>query len=246
MKPPAFTYHRPATVPDALAVLAEVGGDGKVLAGGQSLVPVLNMRLAAPAHLVDINRLAELAYVRCDADTVRVGALARHATVERDAAAHAALPLLRQATTHVAHPAIRNRGTTVGSLAHADPAAELPAVLTLLGGRVSVARAGEPPRTVPAAEFFVGPLESALRPGELAVEAAFPIPPPHTGTAWLEVSRRRGDYAVCGVGALVTLDDAGRARPRTGPAPVRWPPAGSSRRTTSTRPRRTGGTSSPC
>src|SRR6266545_3774326 len=195
MKPPAFTYHRPATVPDALAVLAEVGGDGKVLAGGQSLVPVLNMRLAAPAHLVDINRLAELAYVRCDADTVRVGALARHATVERDAAAHAA---------------IRNRGTTVGSLAHADPAAELPAVLTLLGGRVSVARAGEPPRTVPAAEFFVGPLESALRPGELAVEAAFPIPPPHTGTAWLEVSRRRGDYAVCGVGALVTLDDAGR------------------------------------
>src|SRR6266545_3807354 len=186
MKPPAFTYHRPATVPDALAVLAEVGGDGKVLAGGQSLVPVLNMRLAAPAHLVDINRLAELAYVRCDADTVRVGALARHATVERDAAAHAALPLLRQATTHVAHPAIRNRGTTVGSLAHADP----------------------------AAEFFVGPLESALRPGELAVEAAFPIPPPHTGTAWLEVSRRRGDYAVCGVGALVTLDDAGRVAGR--------------------------------
>src|SRR6266545_1904103 len=109
MKPPAFTYHRPATVPDALAVLAEVGGDGKVLAGGQSLVPVLNMRLAAPAHLVDINRLAELAYVRCDADTVRVGALARHATVERDAAAHAALPLLRQATTHVAHPATRHR-----------------------------------------------------------------------------------------------------------------------------------------
>ncbi len=226
MKPPAFTYHRPATVPDALAVLAEVGGDGKVLAGGQSLVPVLNMRLAAPAHLVDINRLAELAYVRCDADTVRVGALARHATVERDAAAHAALPLLRQATTHVAHPAIRNRGTTVGSLAHADPAAELPAVLTLLGGRVSVARAGEPPRTVPAAEFFVGPLESALRPGELAVEAAFPIPPPHTGTAWLEVSRRRGDYAVCGVGALVTLDDAGRvaaaraAYVSVGPTPV--------------------------
>ncbi len=226
MKPPAFTYHRPATVPDALAVLAEVGGDGKVLAGGQSLVPVLNMRLAAPAHLVDINRLAELAYVRCDADTVRVGALARHATVERDAAAHAALPLLRQATTHVAHPAIRNRGTTVGSLAHADPAAELPAVLTLLGGRVSVARAGEPLRTVPAAEFFVGPLESALRPGELAVEAAFPIPPPHTGTAWLEVSRRRGDYAVCGVGALVTLDDAGRvaaaraAYVSVGPTPV--------------------------
>src|SRR5947208_15252503 len=107
MKPPAFTYHRPATVGDALAVLAEVGSDGKVLAGGQSLVPVLNMRLAAPGHLVDVNRLTGLAYVRCDADAVRVGALARHADVERDGAAAATLPLLRQATAHVAHPAIR-------------------------------------------------------------------------------------------------------------------------------------------
>src|SRR5436305_6261067 len=205
MKPPAFTYHRPATVGDALAVLAEVGSDGKVLAGGQSLVPVLNMRLAAPGHLVDINRLAELAYVRREPGAVRVGALARHADVERDAAAFEVLPLLRQATAHVAHAAIRNRGTTVGSLAHADPAAELPAVLALLNGAVTVASAAGR-RTVPAAEFFVGPLESALRPGELAVEALFPVPAPHSGTAWLEVSRRRGDYAVCGVGALVTLD----------------------------------------
>src|SRR5256885_16847135 len=141
MKPPAFRYHRPATVGDALAVLAEVGADGKVLAGGQSLVPVLNMRLAAPGHLVDINRLTELAYVRCEPGAVRVGALARHAAVERDAAAHAVLPLLRQATRHVAHPAIRNRGTTVGSLVHADPAAELPAVLALLSGSVLLASA---------------------------------------------------------------------------------------------------------
>src|SRR5438477_179887 len=115
-------------------VLAETGPDGKVLVGGQSLVPVLNMRLAAPGHLVDINRLGELAHVTVDAGVVRVGALARHAAVERDAAAFAALPLLRQATGHVAHPAIRNRGTTVGSLVHADPAAELPAVLSLLSG----------------------------------------------------------------------------------------------------------------
>src|SRR2546421_476681 len=119
MKPPAFRYHRPATVGDALAVLAEVGSDGKVLAGGQSLVPVLNMRLAAPGHLVDINRLRDLAYVRVAPGAVRVGALARHADVERDAAAFEALPLLRQATENVAHPAIRNRGTTVGSLTHA-------------------------------------------------------------------------------------------------------------------------------
>jgi carbon-monoxide dehydrogenase medium subunit len=225
MKPPAFTYHRPATVEEAIAVLAEVGARGKVLAGGQSLVPVLNMRLAAPGHLVDVNRLAELAYVRCDAGAVRVGALARHAAVERDEAAHAALPLLRQATANVAHPAIRNRGTTVGSLVHADPAAELPAVLALLSGSVTLASAAGR-RTVPAAEFFVGPLESALRPGELAVEATFPVPPSHTGTAWLEVSRRRGDYAVCGVGVLVTLDGSGRvagaraAYVSVGPTPV--------------------------
>ncbi|TMM36297.1 MAG: xanthine dehydrogenase family protein subunit M [Actinobacteria bacterium] len=204
MKPPAFTYHRPASVADALAVLAETGPDGKVLAGGQSLVPVLNMRLAAPGHLVDINRLGELAHVTVDAGVVRVGALARHAAVERDAAAFAALPLLRQATGHVAHPAIRNRGTTVGSLVHADPAAELPAVLSLLSGSVTLASASGR-RTVPAGEFFVGPLESALRPGELAVEALFPVPPKGSGTAWLEVSRRRGDFAVCGVGVLVTL-----------------------------------------
>src|SRR2546423_284460 len=205
MKPPAFTYHRPATVGDALAVLAEVGSDGKVLAGGQSLVPVLNMRLAAPGHLVDVNRLADLAYVRVDGGAVKVGALARHAAVERDEAAYRALPLLRRATACVAHPAIRNRGTTVGSLAHADPAAELPAVLTLVGGTVTLAGAGGS-RTVPADEFFVGPLESAVQPGELAVEATFPVPPPRTGAAWLELSRRKGDYAVAGVGVLVTLD----------------------------------------
>jgi carbon-monoxide dehydrogenase medium subunit len=224
VKPPAFTYHRPTSVEDALAVLAEVGADGKVLAGGQSLVPILNMRLAAPAHLVDVNRLTDLAYVRCDTDAVRVGALARHAAVERDEAAWAALPLLRQATSTVAHPTIRNRGTTVGSLAHADPAAEMPAVLTVLDGSVTLAhRDGR--RTVAARDFFVGPLESAVRPGELAVEAVFPLPPPGTGTAWLEVSRRRGDYAVCGVAALVTVDGGRVERARAayisvGPTPL--------------------------
>jgi carbon-monoxide dehydrogenase medium subunit len=225
MKPPAFTYHRPATVEDALAVLTEVGASGKVLAGGQSLVPMLNMRLAAPGHLVDINRLADLAYVRCDVHTVRIGALARHAAVERDVDAYAVLPLLRQATGHVAHPTIRNRGTTVGSLVHADPAAELPAVLSLLNGAITLA-GQDGRRTATAADFFTGPLESAIRPGELAVEAVFPVPPPRTGSAWLEVSRRRGDYAICGVGVLVTLDDGGRvagaraAYISVGPTPV--------------------------
>jgi aerobic carbon-monoxide dehydrogenase medium subunit len=206
MKPAAFRYHRPGTVPEALAVLAEVGPHGKVLAGGQSLVPLLNMRLAAPEHLVDVNWLAELDEVTTDATAVRVGALARHARVEHDRPAHDAVPLLRQAITDIAHPTIRNRGTVVGSLVHADPAAELPAVLVLLGGTMELASAGDGGRRMAAADFFLGPLESAVRPGELATAAVFPRPPAGSGGAWVEVARRHGDYAVCGVGTLVVLD----------------------------------------
>ncbi|HTE69574.1 MAG TPA: FAD binding domain-containing protein [Actinomycetes bacterium] len=227
MKPPVFDYHRPGTVAEALAVLAELGHQGKVLAGGQSLVPLLNMRLAAPAHLVDINRLGELDEVSCDADAVRVGALARHARVEHDREAFAAIPLLRQAIGDIAHATIRNRGTVVGSLVHADPAAELPAVLVLLGGTMELARAGNGGRRqVAAADFFVGPLESALRPGELATAAVFPRPPAGTGSAWVELARRHGDYAICGVGVLVTLDQGLRVEAAraacisVGPVPV--------------------------
>ena len=208
MKPSPFTYHRPTTVDDALLTLAQVGAHGKVLAGGQSLLPILSMRLAAPEHLVDVNRLAELDYVRAEPDGVRVGALARHATVERDGPAAAVQPLLRQGLALVAHPTIRNRGTTVGSLAHADPSGELTAVLALTGGRVTVASSTRR-RDVPASEFFLGPLESAVRPGELAVEAFFPALPPRSGTAFVEVSRRHGDYAVAGVAAIVTLGTDG-------------------------------------
>jgi aerobic carbon-monoxide dehydrogenase medium subunit len=205
MKPPVFDYHRPGTVAEALAVLAEVGHDGKVLAGGQSLVPLLNMRLVAPAHLVDVNWLAELDEVVCEPGAVRVGALARHARVEHDPEVARAVPLLGQAIADIAHASVRNRGTVVGSLVHADPAAELPAVLVLLGGTMELASAGGGRRQVAAAEFYFGPLESALRPGELATAAVFPAPPPATGSAWVEVARRRGDYALCGVGALVGL-----------------------------------------
>ncbi|HST48865.1 FAD binding domain-containing protein [Jatrophihabitans sp.] len=205
MKPPAFDYSRPESLDEALDLLAGFGPDAKVLAGGQSLLPLLSMRLAAPSRLVDVNRLAELAYVRSGPDAVRVGALARHAAVLHDAGARDRQPLLAEALAAVAHPTIRNRGTSVGSLVHADPAAELPAVLCLLGGSVTLAStAGR--RTVPAGEFFLGPLESAVRPGELAVEASFPALGARSGTAFLEVSRRHGDYAVCGVAVLVELD----------------------------------------
>jgi carbon-monoxide dehydrogenase medium subunit len=208
VKPSSFGYAAPASTDDALALLAQVGDDAKVLAGGQSLLPILNMRLAAPGYLVDINRIADLAYVRAEDGGVRVGALARHADVERSAPAFAALPLLRQALRLVAHPVIRNRGTTVGSLAHADPSGEMTAVLALTGGSVEVARQGSS-RVVSAADFFLGPLESACTAGELAVSAFFPALPAGTGSTFLEVARRHGDYAVCGLAAAVTLDDAG-------------------------------------
>jgi carbon-monoxide dehydrogenase medium subunit len=214
MKPPAFAYHAPETLGAAIDALAEAGADGKVLAGGQSLIPLLNMRLAAPGHIVDINRVTELDYVHIappepasiSDDGVLVGALARHRRVERSAAAARVQPLIGQALRHVAHPAIRNRGTVVGSLAHADPAAELPAVLSVLGGSVQVASA-DGRRSVPAAEFFAGPLEPSLRTGELAVSAFFPALAPRSGTAFAEFSRRHGDYGLAGVAALVALDD---------------------------------------
>lgn len=208
MKPSPFAYSAPESLDEALAVLADVGGDGKVLAGGQSLLPILNMRLAAPAHVVDINRVSGLSYVTVEGDAVQVGALARHAEVERHPAAYDALPLLRQALRLVAHPVIRNRGTTVGSLAHADPSGEMTAVLALTGGTVTAARVGST-REVPAADFFLGPLESCLDAGELAVSARFPVLPARSGSTFVEVARRHGDYAVCGVAAVVTLDVAG-------------------------------------
>jgi len=221
MKPPPFEYARPESLEEALAILGD-HPEAKVLAGGQSLVPLLSMRLAAPRLLVDINRVAELAYVRTTESGeagepgVRVGALARHAEVEADAGAKVAQPLLNKALRLVAHPTIRNRGTTVGSIVHADAAAEMPAVLALLGGHVRLA-SREGRRTVSAEDLFLGPLETSLQPGELAVEAFFPALRPRCGVAIDEVSRRHGDYALCGVAVLVELADA----PDEPPAGVR-------------------------
>ena len=208
MKPAPFAWHGPESVAEAVAVLAEVGDRGKVLAGGQSLIPVLAMRLAEPAHIVDINRITALDRVQVNRDGVTVGALARHSRIEHNGSALRSQPLLGQALRLLAHPTIRNRGTTVGSLAHADPAGEMTAVLALCGGTITaVSTRGE--RTIPAAEFFRGPLESALRPDELAIAAFFPALPPGAGTAFVEIARRHGDYALCGVGAIAELDDAG-------------------------------------
>lgn len=208
MKPPAFTYHAPRSLDEALATLAEVGADGKVLAGGQSLIPVLNMRLAAPGHLVDIGGVPGLADIEITAADVRVGAMVRHRRLERDPRAHTANPLLRQALQHVAHPVIRNRGTTVGSIAHADPAGEMPAVLSVLGGHASVASV-RGRREVAAGDLFAGPLQSTLEPDEVITAVSFPNPGRRSGTAFEELARRHGDYAIAGVAAVVTVEADG-------------------------------------
>lgn len=206
MKPAPFVHHAPRSVEEAVAVLGEVGNDGKVLAGGQSLIPILNMRLASPGHLVDINRVADLDRVEVADGAVRVGALVRHRQLERHEQAYAVLPLLRQALVHVAHPAIRNRGTTVGSIAHADAAGEMPAILALTDGVVEAAGPGGS-REIAARDFFLGALETALEPDELATAARFSVFPAGTGTAFAESARRHGDYAMAGVAAAVTVED---------------------------------------
>ncbi|WGX98230.1 xanthine dehydrogenase family protein subunit M [Nocardioides sp. L-11A] len=206
MKPAPFDYVRPGTLEEALQALAG-HPEAKVLAGGQSLVPLLSMRLAAPAVLVDINELPDLDHVRVDAEGVRVGALARHARVLADPDVARVQPLVTAALANVAHATIRNRGTTVGSLVHADAAAEMPMVLQLLGGSLDVVGpAGR--RTIPVEELYVGPLESSLHHDEIAVEAFFPALPASTGVAFEEIARRHGDYAMCGVAAVVTIDRA--------------------------------------
>jgi aerobic carbon-monoxide dehydrogenase medium subunit len=205
VKPAPFRYADPGTLDEALAVLSSEGEGAKVLAGGQSLLPLLSMRLAAPTTLVDINRVPGLDTVEATGDGVRVGALVRHNDLLSDVAAARVQPLLARATAHVAHPAIRNRGTTVGSIAHADPSGEMTSVLALTDGAVTVAEpSGE--RTVGWRDLFVGPLETSLHSPAVVTSAFFSALPPRSGTAFAEVARRKGDYAVCGAGVVVTLD----------------------------------------
>ena len=203
MKPAAFEFARPASLAEALEVLT-ANPDAKVLAGGQSLIPLLSMRLAAPSMLVDINAIEELSYVRADTDGIRVGALARHADIAADPGTNEVQPLLGLALRQVAHPTIRNRGTTVGSIVHADGSAEIPVVLCLLNGHLSVASSSGR-RDIAAADLFLGPMESAVKHDEIAVQAFFPALEPEAGVAFDEVARRNGDYALCGVAAHVRV-----------------------------------------
>src|SRR5258705_250215 len=200
MKAPRFAYARPASLAEALALLAEHKGDARVLAGGQSLVPMMNFRVAAPKVLVDINRIAALSGIKVTKNHVRIGALTRKAELERSADIARHLPLIAAAMPHVAHPAIRNRGTFGGSCALADPAAELPACAIALGAILVVAsQKGE--RRIAAGDFFKGLYATALKAGELLVAAEFPLPKPGYAFAFGELARRHGDYAMVGVAA---------------------------------------------
>jgi CO/xanthine dehydrogenase FAD-binding subunit len=200
MKPAPFEYAAPASLDEALAL---IGDDARPLAGGQSLVPMLNFRLARPARLVDLERVG-LDHVRVDG-ALRIGAMTRQATIERSQEIAAGWPLLRQAVRHVGHPQIRARGTIGGSVAHADPKAELPVALAALGARFHV-RSAAGARTLTAGQLFRGPLMTALAPDELLVEIEVPPLPAAARTAFAEHARTHGDFAIAGVAAVVTGD----------------------------------------
>lgn len=209
MKPPIFDYYDPVTEDEALAFLARFGSDAKLLAGGQSLMPLLNMRLVEPANLIDINRLESLAYIRETPTALHIGAMTRHRQMEDSASVAHHCPLLCEALHHVGCLPIRCRGTLGGSLAHADPAAELPAVMAALEAQFEV-RSQRGSRVLSAEEFFVTYLTTALEPDELLCEVRLPRQPPHTGWSFQEVSRVSGAFAIVGAAALLTIDEASR------------------------------------
>src|SRR5580700_7748281 len=208
MKPAPFRYVAAQSVEQALALKAEIGDEARFLAGGQSLVPTMNFRLTQPTMLIDINPLDELAGVRNGGDRVRIGALTRYRSLERDPMTAVKLPLIAEALPVIAHPQIRNRGTIGGNLAHADPASEMPAIVLTLGGRLH-AQSVRGERWIEARDFFVGALTTALAPDELLTEVELPIAPPRSGSCFMELARRRGDFSIIGVACMVRLDAQG-------------------------------------
>jgi carbon-monoxide dehydrogenase medium subunit len=210
MKPAPFKYVAASSLDQALALKAEHGDEARFLAGGQSLIPAMNFRLARPELLIDINGLSELSGIdRSAPGKVRVGALTRYRALERDTGFLEACPLFADALPHIAHPQIRNRGTIGGNLSHADPASELPALAIVMQAGMRIKSAsGE--RVVAAADFFVGLLTTDLGSDEMLVDVTYPARGPHSGACFMEIARRRGDFAIAGVAAVVLLDDERR------------------------------------
>lgn len=209
MKPAAFEYHAPDSLEQALQIMRLHAGEGKILAGGQSLVPAMNFRVVQPGVLIDLNRVGELSFIREQDETIRIGAMARERHLEFDQAIAKRTPLLTEATPFIAHPQIRNRGTIGGSIVNADPAAELPVLMLALNARLK-ARNASSERWIGAPDFFTGMFSTALEPDEILVEIELPFMPVRTGWSFMEVAPRAGDYALMGVAALVTLDENGK------------------------------------
>jgi len=205
MKPPPFDYERPADTKAALASLANFGDRAKVLAGGQSLLAMLNLRLASPERLIDVSRLNELKYVRLTGDELRIGALTTHNTVLKSPEVLAHCPIMAEAYRQVSHHSVRNRGTIGGSLCHNDPAAEMPLIVNLLGASL-VARSTRGERVIAADQFFRGNFETALGADELLMEIRVPVPAKGHGWSFQEVSQRRGDFAMVAAGAILTIE----------------------------------------
>jgi len=208
MKPPPFKYHAPASLPEALDLMGQYGYDAKVLAGGQSLVPTMNFRLATPSVLIDLNRIPDLGYIRPWHDGLSIGTMTRHVQVEKSPKVLDKLPLLYATMPKIAHPQIRNRGTIGGSLAHADPAAELPALLRAMRGQIK-AQSARGERWIDADDFFVDFFTTALQPDEILTEVRLPGLGPNSGWAVDEISRRHGDFALVGVTTVVQVDASG-------------------------------------
>ncbi len=211
MKPAPFEYLVPDSIEQTLGLLQEYGDEAKLLAGGQSLVPAMNFRVVQPTILIDLNRVKELDYIREHGQVLRIGAMTRERSLEFDSLVAKRIPLMSEGILHVAHPQIRNRGTFGGSLANADPAAELPVLTIALDARLKV-RSANAERWITAQDFFVGMFTTALAPDEILVEIEIPFMPAYTGFSFMEVAPRAGDYALMGVAALVTLDKKGKCQ----------------------------------
>jgi carbon-monoxide dehydrogenase medium subunit len=211
MKPAAFEYYAPTSLDEALEILARLGYDGKVLAGGQSLVPAMNFRMALPAALVDLNTMPELSFINPTGDGgLLIGTMTRDSIVEHNPLVKERAPMIAETMFHVAHPQIRNRGTFGGLMAHADPTAQIPAVVFVLNARFHV-RGKDTDRWDSSEEFFLGPFATSIEPGEMLVEIEIPAMAPRTGSSYKQMARQAGAQALVGAASVITLDEAGKA-----------------------------------
>jgi len=225
MIPPAFDYHAPANLPDALALLARFGDEAKILSGGQSLLPLLKLRFARPAHVVDIGRIAGLDYLKEEGGFLRIGALVREADLEASPLIQSRYPILADTVAVIADPIVRNLATVAGNLAHGDPANDHPATMLALGAEV-VVTGPKGTRTVPVAKFFTGVFTTALQPSEVLTEIRVPTPPPSSGGAYVKLERKVGDFATAGAAAYLVLaagliERAGVGLTNAGPVPIK-------------------------